>query len=87
MDEIGKILVGSSPILAVVLVLGTQLIAAVKEIAKDWQLDRAAAAADRETIKLQIQDVARRVNRLEEHQIGNSEPVNPSTANGQNSAV
>lgn len=64
MDEIARILIGSSPILAVVLLLGTQLIAAVK----DLTIYQAQASDERADIKA-------RLKRLEEHIIGDVSPT------------
>lgn len=64
MDEIAKILIGSSPILAVVLLLGTQLIATVKDLV----IMQTQAKDERADIKA-------RLKRLEEHVIGDVSPT------------
>jgi len=64
MEDIAKILVGSSPILAVVLLLGAQLIVTVKEL-----IALQMTASDERA------DIKARLKRLEEHLIGDISPT------------
>lgn len=77
MDEIAKALIGSSPVLVVVLLLGDKAIGAIKEIAKDWRVDRLQSANERAQIMAWIQDTNRRVGRLEEDAFGERSPTQP----------
>jgi len=75
MDEIAKILVGTSPILAVVLLLGAQLFVTIKDVAAAWHKDRLDAEEQRAEIKHAIEEVTRRVILLETARFGEASPT------------
>lgn len=82
MDEILKVLVGTSPILVGVIFLVRELTPTIKEIAISWHADREKAAMQREAILFDLNDITRRVKLLEAEQIGEVSPTLPGRPEG-----
>lgn len=68
MEEIAKMLVGTSPIAAVLLLLGTQFLSV-------WKADLATANVKRDTIIERLDDLTRRVKLLEVEATGDESPT------------
>lgn len=82
MEEIAKVLVGTSPVLAVVLLLGMSILTTIKGVAEAWHQDHVDAAEARKEIKHAIDEVTRRVILLETARFGEASPAQPRKPDG-----